>query len=303
MRWSTPAWPCPIPTSTPAGAWWPRPSPGTTPAKPEPPGALTDAVGAALVAAALPGPLPPKFGVVLDTGGAISVGAVAGDLLLVATEGTGWSATIGHGPVPRWSGRLGRDDGAVVALAVALATSCAAHQCRAADLPGTALAAVVAGHPAAPPPCVATTSPAASVGTLAHVDPACVNVVGAPLLGRFAPAELRHLAAAGRRGRGVRLTPAGCAAVVGVRRDELDDVGADLSAAACSTHGSDPRHMVSACAGAGSCAAGRADTRAAALALMARRPLARVHLSGCEKRCGAPSDTSVLVAGEAGWPS
>jgi hypothetical protein len=36
---------------------------------------------------------------------------------------------------------------------------------------------------------------------------------------------------------------------------------------------------------------------------MVRRPTARVHLSGCEKRCGAPTDAEVLVAGEEGWPS
>jgi len=78
---------------------------------------------------------------------------------------------------------------------------------------------------------------------------------------------------------------------------------AALRAGGCSTDPSDARHMVSACVGASGCSAGRADTRVAALALMARRPMARVHLSGCEKRCGAPGDAEVRVAGEAGWPS
>jgi precorrin-3B synthase len=264
--------------------------------------ALTDAVATALVAAPLPAPLAPKFGVVIDTGGTVRIGAVPGDLLVVAT-GDGWSAAIGPGPVRRWSGHLGADDGAVVTLAVALATWCAAHQCRAAELLDEALAAVVAGHDPAPLPCPATTSPAAGAGTWAHVDRARANVVGAPVLGRLAPPQLRHLAAAGRRGLGVRFTPTGGVAVVGVRRDELDTVEADLRAAGCSTDPSDPRHLVSACVGASGCDAGRADTRAAALALMARRPMGRVHLSGCEKRCGAPADADVLVAGEEGWPA
>jgi precorrin-3B synthase len=45
---------------------------------------LVDALVAALVTAPLPGALPPKFGVVVDTGGTIPVRAVPADLLLAA---------------------------------------------------------------------------------------------------------------------------------------------------------------------------------------------------------------------------
>lgn len=48
--------------------------------------------------------------------------------------------------------------------------------------------------------------------------------------------------------------------------------------------------MISACVGAPWCSKGRADTRALAtkLAAIASAGLPRVHLSGCERRCGAP---------------
>jgi precorrin-3B synthase len=56
--------------------------------------------------------------------------------------------------------------------------------------------------------------------------------------------------------------------------------------------------MISACVGAPWCSQGRADTRSLAAQLAARpRALPRTHLSGCERRCGAPpGDHLDLVA-------
>ena len=49
--------------------------------------------------------------------------------------------------------------------------------------------------------------------------------------------------------------------------------------------------LVSACVGAPWCASGRADTRTLAGQLVAAGgPSGRTHLSGCERRCGAPSE-------------
>ena len=47
--------------------------------------------------------------------------------------------------------------------------------------------------------------------------------------------------------------------------------------------------LVTACVGAPWCASGRADTQAWATALAAEGTSARTHLSGCERRCGAPA--------------
>jgi precorrin-3B synthase len=268
---------------------------------------LTEVLVDALVAAALPGPLAPKFGVVLDTTGSIRVGAVPGDLLLVARPAAGateWWAAIGHGGQPGWSGVLGPcTDAELVRLTVDLAARCAAHGCRAADLPPATVAAV-SGHRPYAPVGRATSPAAASVGPWDHVAPDRVSVVGAPPLGRLGPDGLRRLAGAGRRGLGLRVTPTGCVAVLGVRRHDLDLVTAELHGAGCSTDPLDGWHAVSACAGADGCASGRADTLAAATLVArcsapdGRRP--RVHLSGCEKRCGAPGDARILVADEAG---
>ena len=49
--------------------------------------------------------------------------------------------------------------------------------------------------------------------------------------------------------------------------------------------------LVSACVGAPWCSSGRADTRALAGQLVAAGgPAGRTHLSGCERRCGAPAE-------------
>ena len=265
--------------------------------------ALVAAVLRALVELPPSAPLPPKFGVVIDTAGRLAVSGVPADVLLAAhragTGATTWTVAIGHGPEPRWSGAC---DGAdLVALAAGVAARCAARGCRAAELPGMDVAALAGDRAAAAPPRRATTPPADGAGLWDHPDPARVNVVATAVLGRLDPSQLRHLAAVGRRGLGVRFTPAGGVAVVGARRDELDAVTAGLHAAGCSTDPLDGRHTVSACAGSDGCTAARADTLPAA-ALMMRRPpgSGRVHLSGCEKRCGAPAGVRVLVADGAG---
>ena len=134
-----------------------------------------------------------------------------------------------------------------------------------------------------------------------HPDPARVNVVATAWLGRLDPAQLRRLGEVGRRSLGLRFTPGGGVAVVGGRREELGAITAGLHAAGCSTDRGDRCHTVSACVGTDGCSAARADTLTAAALLMRRGAGAgRVHLSGCEKQCGAPAGVRVLVANDAG---
>ncbi len=287
---------------------------GHDPAEARSAASLVEALVDGLTAAALPGPLAPKFGVVVDTSGSIRVSAVPADVLLVARRdavgAVGWSMAIGHGAHPRWSGPVGPcTDADLVRLIVDVAARCAAHGGRAAELSPDAVAAV-AGRRRPSSVARATTPPAASVGPWDHVAADRVNVIGAPPLGRLDPVQLRRLAGVGRRGLGLRVTPSGAVAVLGVPRSELGAVTAELNGAGCSTDPLDGWHAVSACAGSDGCASGRADTLAAA-ARIASAPEGRrrVHLSGCEKLCGAPSDARVLIADGAGrfvsaegWP-
>jgi precorrin-3B synthase len=267
---------------------------GHDPVEVTPAGDLADALVAALVAARLPGALPPKFGVVVDTGGAIPVAPVPADVLLAAARrhdgGVAWTAVAG--PSPRVEiGVVAETD--LVTFVGDLARRCAASGARAGELPG------LDGHPADGPP------PAPPVaGVLRHLDPARANVIGAPPLGRLTPAQLRGVAAAARHGLGLRLTPAGSVALVGVSRAALGDVRRRLAEAGCSTDPADPWLGVSACVGTDGCPAALADTHAAARQRVAERSTtgARhpIHLSGCDKRCGAPAGARLLVAGPDG---
>jgi precorrin-3B synthase len=72
----------------------------------------------------------------------------------------------------------------------------------------------------------------------------------------------------------------------------------ELVAAGLVTDQASTWSMISACVGAPWCGSSRADTRALAAELAGRSPtLRRTHLSGCERRCGAPAgDHLDLVA-------
>jgi precorrin-3B synthase len=73
---------------------------------------------------------------------------------------------------------------------------------------------------------------------------------------------------------------------------------ADLAAAGLVIEGGSPWTMISACVGAPHCASGRIETLPLARRLtQAAVSLPRIHLSGCERRCGAPNhDHLDLVA-------
>ncbi len=80
-----------------------------------------------------------------------------------------------------------------------------------------------------------------------------------------------------------------------------DALGA-LAALGWVTSGDDRRRMVSACIGSRGCGASLIDTWHVAGEL---RPDVRTHVSGCEKRCGAPGGARHLVATATGleeWP-
>jgi precorrin-3B synthase len=73
-----------------------------------------------------------------------------------------------------------------------------------------------------------------------------------------------------------------------------------LAAAGLVVDDASPWTMISACVGAPYCGKARVETLTAARELAAQsggEPLRRTHLSGCERRCGAPNHAHVeLVA-------
>ena len=251
------------------------------------------------------GPAPSKFGVLVDDGGCWPLGHVDADLHLRPAPGGGWSVGVRGQHRHRfdidsveWVGS-GDDPGAV---AIAAARLCAAEQQRmdvviAARGLSTVLAALGA-TPAAPSEQRSTTDD--RPGRREHPDPERCSLVAAPFLGRLDATTLRALAAlAEADAAAVRLTTARSLAFCGIRRDRVGSVTARLEELGLLTTATDTRAQLSACVGSRGCEAGRADTWAEAERLaerMARPDGGRVHLSGCDKACGAPRDVTHLVA-------
>lgn len=252
--------------------------------------------------------VPPKFCVVLDGGGVASVRGVPADVALGAVR------TVEGGIVVQLE--LGRplDDGdgpvACIPLAevepvvVAAARRCAQEgermatlvtQAGRADTLGSLTTGIEVRWAPAPRPCVV----GAPIGTVAHARADQVNLGAAPLLGRTSPAALRSVAALVEDTNAqIRCTPWRGIVLVGVTRDDQATAIAALARVGFSSDPADPAHRVSACVGLAGCASSRADTGRAARALLdAPGPLTgRIHLSGCEKRCGANAERVVVAA-------
>jgi precorrin-3B synthase len=122
-------------------------------------------------------------------------------------------------------------------------------------------------------------------------DDGGVALVVAPLLGELTSAQARLLADAGPT---AVVTPWRTV----VLPDPIVSV-ADLAAAGLVVEPG-PAANVSACAGRPGCAKALADVRADALAAVGRLPAGRVHVSGCERRCGAPRGPHVDAVALAG---
>jgi precorrin-3B synthase len=281
--------------------------------------------------------LPPKFGVVLDGGGAAApVRTIAADVALGAVRAADGSVAMGvelGRPLAAGDGTGQRSGSpAVVPLAavdgVVLA---AARRCAATGERMAALAADEAGRAAlvadlvaeagfagsllpAPPADVRVTpaEPAAltsagagppPIGVLDHHQADRANLGAAPLLGRTGPSALRRVAAlAEATGAAVRLTPWRGLVLAGLPRADLAACAAALAHAGWSSDRDDPVHLVSACVGLPGCSSSRADTGRAARDLLdsPRSLTTRLHLSGCDKCCGAGTDALVVVAGDDG---
>jgi precorrin-3B synthase len=256
----------------------------------------------------LPG-LPPKFGVVFDDGGAAPVRRVPADLCFGALR-----AANGDIMMQLELGRaLDAADPSVACIPVsevpgvvmAGARLCATHGDRIdalvdrhgrANLLATLTDGTAVRMEKAPDPRAAVVP----IGVLAAGGDH-VNVGAAPLLGRSSPEILRAVADAADADATVRLTPWRGLVLCGVAAADAERVVERLTGAGLSTDPANPAHLVSACAGLPGCGSSRADTLGAARELLGRStPItSRVHLSGCEKCCGANADV-VLVADEHG---
>lgn len=284
---------------------------------------LVAAIAARLASPAAVG-LSPKFGVLVDGGGAVHVRGRVHDIALGAAraaDGSVWyEIRLASGlPVPFRAGEpvLHVDAPHALEAIDALIEMCAPFG-RAADAVaqlGRARAgreleqrsggAIVASDRAElSGPGAESMSP---VGAHPQRDGGRVFVGGVPVLGRLDPLVLGRLATlAEQHGSGeVRVTPWRGLVVPHVSATEVEAVLASCDDLGLVCDPAHPANVVVACAGECGCAAGLADTQADARVVIqhlatvapAERPRS-LHVSGCDKGCARPRPADVsLVAG------
>lgn len=268
------------------------------------------------------GVAPSKFSIVIDDGGAWRLDHLDADLRLrcsdvTASEMPTWAVEIRGCLTPIGITTCPLDVAARVArlcaahgarldvvvdelgLAAVVETLDIQRRFRVGDAGGSEIDLPFSDRPSPDPPLL---------GVVEHPDPARVNVIAAPFLGRLdaltfrSVADLveRHAAPSSHRS-AARLTTAHSIAVVGVPVDGAATLLEAFGHLGFVIDGTDRRAAVSACVGAAGCASAHLDTTTAALEVIGRADrLDRFHLSACSKRCGAPAGVRHLVADENG---
>jgi precorrin-3B synthase len=265
----------------------------------------------------------PKFGVVVDGGGAVHVRGRALDVALGAVGTDDGSVRydvrlaealpLGYDPTaPLWS--CAPDDALDVVAAV-IDVARAFGRTRALldawgstrvwdEIAARARGALVAGvGAAAGQPWSGPSVPA--VGVLPHRRPGFVVVGAVARLGRFDAATLSRVAEVAERG--LRMSPARGVVVTDVAEAEAATIVARLDSLGLVTDRDHPAGSVVACVGSRGCAAGFVDTLTDADRLidtLAALPIEcrprSVHVSGCEKGCAHPGRTEWTLVGGPG---
>lgn len=251
--------------------------------------------------------LPAKFSIAIDTGGIGSVRHLNSDLNLgFERDGDGElrvRVELGRS-LDQADGRATfvRPD-AALEIATRVAQSCSQEGQRMSELVAARGREAVCSEIAAGFGPWREASPkraadrAAPIGRLPHPQAGRINVGGAPLLGRIQPDPLRRLAEVARSvGAGLRITPFRGVVLTALAEVEapavissLEEVGIDCEPRAAV-------HLISSCAGRPGCASAEGDTLQAARQWLADGKVTeRIHLVGCEKRCGASGVPTALV--------
>jgi precorrin-3B synthase len=260
--------------------------------------------------------LPPKFGFVVDDGGALPLGDVEADIRFTAFHSAGG---------PRFAVTLaGADEvsascaqGEIADVAAALAHSFLSQAGEGVDAPRR-MRALVARYGATALFAVAGLAHFASVAPVrrhavlqdflgAHWFGAAACVGVAPSLGRMTADDLRFLAREARHGGAidVRFTPWRAFMITGLNPGHAEDFGRALAHAGFVVDPGDPRLAIVACSGAPACANAARAVQAEALELAPFVPAAQgivLHVSGCEKGCAhGRAAPFTLVARKSGY--
>jgi precorrin-3B synthase len=260
--------------------------------------------------------LPPKFGFLIDGGGALPLGDVEADIRFEAfRDGDGARFAVRLAGADEVSASCGSRK--VPDVAAALAHSFLSRTGEGVDAArrmrglverhGAAALFAVAGlaHSASAQPARRRAALQDFLGVHRFGASCCVGA--APSLGRMTADDLRFLAQEARRCAAidVRLTPWRAFIVTGLKSSGAEDLPAALAHRGFVLDPSDPRLAIVACSGAPACANAMRAVQAEALEFASFIPPGRgivLHVSGCEKGCAhGRAARFTLVARESGY--
>jgi precorrin-3B synthase len=251
------------------------------------PGEIADPRPLAEALRGFAGPLRPKVSAIVDGGGALHLDMLAADLRLRATP-EGWLlAAGGTAGTARSLGVFDAEGAAAAALALLDLLSRAGARARDMDL-----GALVRPGVAAPK----VRPPASALGRF-RLRRGLARAVAAPF-GHVLSDAFEALAVAATGATELRLAPGGALVALGLGPAADERLRAAAARLGFVTDPDDSRLDVVACPGAPACHAGLAPTRAMAGAIAAAGVApggARLHLSGCPKRCAQPFGPAITL--------
>jgi precorrin-3B synthase len=248
--------------------------------------------------------LPPKFGILVDGGGAVPLSDVSSDINVrscggrLAVQLDGGTRVVSCSP----------DTAAKIVMSLALAFLHLSWERR--ELPHRMRALVLslgedaiftaAGLAAVAAPLADRSDPRSPIGFIPGGEKAFFGV-GLPF-GRIDAETLTRLAGlCDRFGDGsLRTTPWRALLLVGVVSSEAEALSRQVRDLGLIIDSTDPRLSIHACVGRGACPNASVDTRRDASRLASARPGLTVHVSGCAKGCAHRGPASVTLVGNSG---
>ena len=290
---------------------------GMDPAEIADPVPLAAAIRTAIEQAGLAPRLGPKVSVVVDGRGQIGLGAIMGDVRLMAVGAGRWRLSVAGDEASALSvGEFGADAACMATLNILNAIAVLGREGRARDLSpevvraategsetSRSFAPLLADSDGSTPEHSAVTD-SSPIGILPLSDSRIALGIALPFGSMDASTLITFCRAATAAGAtGIRPAPGRTLLVMGPDRASAAALTTTASSLGLVTSPNDPRIRIAACPGAPACASGMISARDVAADIAADLgedldPTLSLHVSGCAKGCAHPGPATLTIVGD-----
>lgn len=284
---------------------------GIDPTEVADPAPLAEAIRTAISEADLAARLGPKVSVVVDGRGQIDLGAIMGDVRLIAVDAERWGLSVsGDEKAATLVGVFDADAAGAATLAILHAVAASGRDGRARDLSPAQLVAALESsatpHAKVDESISEPSSPTDSspIGILPLGESRIALGIALPF-GSIDAATLVNFcqAAIDVGATGIRPAPGRCLLAMGLDRPSATTLTATAKSLGLVTAPTDPRIRIAACPGAPACASGMIAARDVAAEIaqdvgQKLDPTLSLHISGCAKGCAHPGPAALTIVGD-----